>query len=146
MGYTTKFDGELKFIKPLTTVELAYLNQYLTSKDPDDFPDAILPEGELRYIQFELTKDFSGIKWDGSEKFYEAENAVNFLLLNMQKEYPDFGFTGQLYAQGEEVADRWLLVIENGVAVRKEVKIEGDIYECPNCGEHVVTSEARKIQ
>lgn len=146
MGYTTEFEGALKFTRQLTVPELAMLQTFM-GEDPDDHPEWIKNPGDkYSYIQYEITKDFTGIKWDGGEKFYYAVEALNLIIVNMQREFPDFGLTGELHAQGEEVRDRWILAIEDGKAVKKELKIEGAIYECPHCGEEVITSEAKQIQ
>jgi hypothetical protein len=53
----------------------------------------------------------------------------------MKKKYPDFGLTGFMGAQGEDIDDRWSLVIEKGKAVRVETPPKGKKVECPHCGE-----------
>lgn len=146
MGYSTEFEGILRFTHQLSVPQLAKLQSFF-GENPDDHTDWLKTPGDkYSYVQYELTKDFTGLKWDGGEKFYYAVEALNLILLNMRAEWPDFGLEGQLEAQGEEMRDRWLLVIENGLAVRKEIKIEGSIYECPHCHEQVITSEAKQVQ
>jgi hypothetical protein len=146
MGYTTQFDGTLRFTHELSVPQLAKLQTFF-GEDPSDHPEWLKEPGDqYSYLQYELTKDFTGLEWDGGEKFYNAVEALNLILLNMRAEWPGFGLEGELHAQGEDMRDRWVLAIENGRAVRRDVKIEGSIYECPGCGEHVITSEAKKIQ
>ncbi len=139
MGYTTEFEGTLKFITPMTGESLAYLNEILGC-DPDDKPE-FKRSAELSYIQYELTKDFTGIKWDGGEKFYHAENACNFIIENMKEKYPDFGLEGELLAQGEEVGDVWKLAIVDGKAVRLEVIMSGQKVTCPHCDEAFILED-----
>lgn len=137
MGYNTEFKGVLKFLEPLDIDQLKLLKS-MEGIDPDDAPELIQDGSRLSYIQFEVTPDFSGIQYDGNEKFYEAVNACNFLINNMKAKFPQFGLEGQLEAQGEEFDDRWILAIENGKAVRRDVVIAGQKVECPHCGEKFV--------
>ena len=139
MGYTTEFEGQLTFTKPLMAEQLAYLNTFL-GENGRDHPEWVGPNlsKEISYIQFELTKDFTGIQWDGSEKFYFAVEAVNLILVNMQAKYPDFGLYGSLTAQGEEIDDRWQLAIVDGKAIRKDVPIIGQKVTCPHCNRDFV--------
>ena len=130
MGYSTEFEGELKFTRELTSTELAAVKKMLWA-DCSDYPEWKHFKGH--YIQFEFTDDFSGIKWDGSEKFYEAVGAVNTLIAEVRKTVPDFGLTGTLYAEGEEADDRWALSIIDGQAVRVDTPPIGTKIICPHC-------------
>ncbi|MFA7333377.1 MAG: hypothetical protein WC130_03690 [Kiritimatiellia bacterium] len=131
MGYNTEFKGVLEFTCPMDADRLAYLNGML-GDNPDDMPAYKKFGLQLSYIQYELTKDFKGIQYDGNEKFYFAENACNYIIKNMQAKYPDFGLSGYLDAQGEDMEDRWRLVIVDGVAVREDMTIVG-LVKCPEC-------------
>jgi hypothetical protein len=133
MGYSTDFNGELKFTTDLTSNQLAKVKSFL-GEDCRNHPE--WNQTGLTYIDLELTKDFSGLQWDGSEKTYELVEKVNLLITEMKKEYPEFGLGGKILAQGEDNEDRWILTIENGIAVSKEIEIVGKDIECPNCGEH----------
>lgn len=135
MGYTTKFTGELRFGLELKASELAYIKE-LFEVDDVEKGDWIKPEGEQpHYIQFELTPDFGGIQWDGSEKFYNAVGAVNFIIVNARRKIPDFCLTGHLLAAGEDVDDKWSLVIENGLAKEVRTPPKGHKITCPHCDE-----------
>jgi len=120
MGYTTRFTGTLKFKNELTIQQLIKLKEYFDTdsrKHPEWGPQA------FNYIDLELAKDASGLQWDGSEKTYGMVEAVNFIITEMQKEFPDFSLTGSMLAQGEEIGDIWRLIInENGIA--EEVRVE----------------------
>lgn len=140
MGYTTEFSGELKFNQELTAKELAYLKQYL-GEDPREHKEWEF-DGDLSYIQFELNDDFTGIRWDGGEKFYYAVEAVNFLSKEMRKLKPTFAFKGQLLAQGEEIDDRWNLKMKDGVAINVPITPNGEKVRCPHCHEEFFTGDA----
>lgn len=133
MGYSTNFKGELKFSRELTASELAKVKSFL-GEDVREHPE--WKNNGLYYIDLELTDDFSGVKWDGSEKTYGMDEAVNLIIREMRKEVPDFGFTGTLSAQGERFDDRWQLVINaNGLAEKQDIVLTGKIITCPHCEE-----------
>ena len=146
MGYCTRFDGVLKFNRELTGSELAILNEILEADFRDlseEVQNAItegLSEEDMPYYYFdlEITKDFTGLQWDGAEKTYGMVGCVNAVIQWMRKQCPttkDFSLTGSLHAQGEEVGDVWDLVMQDGVAKRVEYVPPGEKIECPHCGE-----------
>jgi hypothetical protein len=117
MGYSTNFKGELKFTTQLDAEHIAKVKSFL-GEDYREHPE--WGNTDLTYIDLEFTENFSGLKWDGSEKTYQLADKINLLIDNIKKEYSDFGLTGTLYAQGEEASDKWCLVMENGVAVERK--------------------------
>ena len=133
MGYSTEFSGNLFFKKELRASELAELNKFL-GEDCREHPE--WGNTGLSYIDLELTKDFSGLKWNGSEKTYDLVDKVNLIIEEMQKVYPDFGLTGELLAKGEEVDDVWRLVMENNEAHERKIDFSHKRkVTCPHCEE-----------
>lgn len=131
MGYTTRFDGELKFTNEPTAKQLAKLNS-MFGEDCRDHPE--WGRLDLYYVDLELTDDFTGVRHSGAEKTYDFEQLVNVVIKVMREEFPDFGLTGTLMAQGEDVDDRWQLVIgDDGLAKRVKIQIVGTKIECPRC-------------
>lgn len=126
MGYTTQFSGTLKFTKPLTAEEELFLSTICNDEmmHTDDLPNCIKPKNYRGYIQLVISQDKSGIEWDGNEKFYDAVDAVNTVIMTMQEKFPDFGLKGGLIAQGEEVGDVWKLLIKDGKATKEEIAID----------------------
>jgi hypothetical protein len=55
-----------------------------------------------------------------------------------QQKYPEFGLTGKLLAQGEDIEDRWQLYIENGEVKTRELAQSGKEIECPHCHQKFV--------
>lgn len=131
MGYTTTFTGSLKFTSEPTAKQLAKLDSML-GEDCRRHPEWETARG-LYHVDLEITDDYMGIQWNGAEKTYDLDAIVNVILHEMRKEFPDFGLTGYLMAQGEDVDDRWQLVIEDGIAKRVKVQIVGTKVQCPNC-------------
>jgi hypothetical protein len=141
MGYTTTFKGELKFTKELTASQLSKIKSYL-GEDCRKHPE--WGTNGLTYIDLQLLDDFSGIRWDGSEKTYDLVDKVNLVIQLMKKEYPEFGLTGALMAQGEDIEDRWVLFMEDGEAVERETIIEGELVTCPDCGHRFILEKPTK--
>jgi len=133
MGYNTEFKGVLTFTCEMTAPMLAKLNGYF-GEDPSKHPEWTV-DRKTGYIDLELTKDFSGIQWDsGTEKTYFLEKSVDIIIQQMRAQWPEFGLTGVLQAQGEDSDDRWELYIgDDGLAHKRMVKIPGVKVTCPEC-------------
>jgi hypothetical protein len=136
MGYSTEFSGELKFTKELTAGQLVKLGTFF-GEDCRNHPE--WNSENLTWMDLKLTKDATGIVWDGSEKTYDLTEKVNLILSEMRKDYPDFGLSGKMLCQGEDINDRWILMIENGIAVCKEIdSLLEQKVTCPHCNEQFV--------
>lgn len=109
MGYTTKFTGTLRFPENMTIDCLQQVSGLMGCEAPDD-------TSGWRYMQFRINKSLTGIEWDGSEKFYGAVEAVNWLTQKIREQYHDFRLAGELLAQGEYQDDIWKLAVVDGVA------------------------------
>lgn len=146
MGYTTEFDGVLKFKTELTTSELRALNSYLGEdvREHKDWTEGIDDAEYMSYVDLKVTDDFTGIKWDGSEKTYGMVSLVNMICKEMKKIKPDFELIGELQAQGEEASDRWILRMVDGVATEVKLIPTGELIECPHCGEEFRTGEYKE--
>lgn len=133
MGYTTKFTGELKFTSEISSRCLAKVQSFFG----EDCRDHKEWKAEGSYIDLEFNKDFSGIQWDDeTEKNNGMVSHVNLIINETKKEFPDFGLTGHLIAQGESFDDRWKLEIVDGVAVKKEIVMAVYKIKCPHCEEY----------
>lgn len=118
MGYSTDFEGELKFTKELNAPAIARLSEIL-GEDAREHSE--WEHTELSYIDLEFNGDSSGLQWNGAEKTYDLPEKVNLIIKLMREEFPDFGLSGHLDAFGEERGDVWKLIIgDDGFASRKE--------------------------
>lgn len=115
MGYNTDLKGEMKFSREITEDEQKYIAAMFQE---DEFDDYITREKKPHYIQFGFNHDFTGLVWDGSEKFYEIKEAMEFILDNVAGKLPDMKITGGFVCQGEDISDRYTLIID-GENVRK---------------------------
>ena len=132
MGYSTQFEGELKFTTELTATQLGKVNSFF-GEDCRDHPEWVGAEG-LYGVDLELLKDFSGLRWNGAEKTCGLVQVINMIVMNMREQWPNFGLKGKMLAQGDEVGDLWELVIgDDGLAYKRKVAINGSIIECPHC-------------
>jgi hypothetical protein len=132
VGYSTEFKGELRFVSEPTAKQLAHL-QSMFGEDCRDHPE--WDASGLYYVDLELNDDFTGIRWNGAEKTYGLERIINVVLAEMRKQWPDFGLSGTLMAQGEDMEDRWALHIgEDGLAHKQAIAVVGQRVQCPHCG------------
>ena len=140
MGYSTDFDGVLYFTTDLQASRLLQLKSML---EVDNWQQRLeWKDTNVRYIDLELTGDFTGLQWNGAEKTYYMVETVNLIITEMRKTTPDFGLKGKLYAQGEEFDDRWVLEIgEDGWAKRTDIIISGKTVTCPHCNSEFVLEE-----
>jgi hypothetical protein len=133
MGYNTDFEGTLEFTATPTPGMLAKL-QTILGEDCREHPEWGAPE--LTWINLEINEEGTGLEWNGQETTYEMDGLVNVVIREMRKTYPDFGLTGTLRAQGEDIGDLWEVVIgEDGFAHRRETLLvtTGTTVECPHC-------------
>lgn len=139
MGYTTRFEGVLTFAHELTVPQVAALTA-MFEEDCREHPEWGAPG--LSYLDMEFNEDFTGIRHNGAEKTYEFDKLVNVVINVMRKTWPEFGLAGQLLAQGEETRDRWALVIaQDGMAIKRDIKLTGKVVRCPHCEEEFQLEE-----
>lgn len=132
MGYTTTFEGELLFPADVTLRCIALVKSLCNIENPSrDWQS-------WNYMALQINADLSGIEWSGGEKWYYPCEAVNYLIDAVRKVFPEFTLTGEMQAQGEDFADRWILRMVDGRATRVDCKIDGLSVVCPECGKHFV--------
>ena len=133
MGYTTFFNGEIKFDRTLSSEEAKLFDDVLG----EDVRNTWLKKFDnskygVSYIDWQLNDDHTGILHDGSEKSYEVEDQVRIIIaavnsLGTVKDIPPIIFNGIVKASGEEPGDVWALKVENSIVSRIE-----PVYESPN--------------
>lgn len=139
MGYSTDFTGSLDFTENLPASVLAEVKKFF-SEDCRDHPEWKNSEG-LYYVDLEFTDDFSGIQWNGAEKTYDMVGVINMILINMRDKYPMFSLEGRMEAQGEDIDDRWSLVMKGGLAEKVDMPRIGEKICCPRCGQDFYLEE-----
>lgn len=138
MWYSTDFSGTLTFNENTTLPMVAMVKQFLGEdcRDHPEWSEYTDADGwYLTFIDLEINSEMTWLQWDWSEKTYDLVEKVNLILSEVRKVYPDFWLSGELLAQGEEFDDRWRLVIEDGIAVRKDIISEWATVTCPHCWE-----------
>jgi hypothetical protein len=125
MGYTTEFNGDLKFTCKMTPEMFEHLN-IICGEDVRDHKDWKVPQDSygpaFYHIDIETNRDNSGIQWNGTEKSYSMEKQVEFTMEWMKEKYSDFGLVGVMEAQGEEVGDHWFLVADYDRVLKVEAE------------------------
>lgn len=133
MGYNTEYVGILKFGRELTASELAILKSYFGEdcRDHKEWGEEI----ENYYVNLEFTDDYSGLQWDGMEKTYNMPEIIEFIIKMAKKSIPDFELTGYFNCQGEDIDDRYRIVMEKNIPkVIKDPPV-GEKITCPHCEE-----------
>jgi hypothetical protein len=169
MGYTTYFEGGVSITPALNSHEIAYLRKFAKtrrmSRDRGPyFADGSgfcgqSPEADIRdynspppgqpnlWCGWVPTDDGSAIEWDGSEKFYDSEDWMAYLIDTFLKpgatvaselatpvpgrhypeEFAHFTFdhtaNGTIDAMGEDTEDRWRLVVTANVVTTQHARI-----------------------
>lgn len=118
MGYDTKFKGILRFTSELTDNQLFKLKTYL-GEDCRNHPE--WNTINLTYIDLKLSNDNSGLEWNGYQKTYDLDYKIDFVISEMKQSYRDFGLTGELLAQGENIDDRYILKIVDDKIVKERI-------------------------
>jgi len=123
MGYETKFTGEMLFTSNATSEVLAKLSSILGEdvREHLDWEDV----HDLIFIDLMLNDKYTGIEWvAGTEKCYDMVGQLNLIIDLMNKDFPEFGLSGEMLAQGEEVADRYYIRCDDGPAYKD---LEGSV-------------------
>ena len=154
MGYTTEFKGQIKIEPSLNAQEIDFLRKFSGTRrmnrkngpyfvngtefagqgrDTDIIDYNEPPEGQPSlWCQWVPTKDGQYIEWDGGEKFYHADDWMEYIIQHfigakpLAKEHLPFlqghSCNGKIKAQGEDMDDRWLLNVEDNKVVVKRLK------------------------
>lgn len=144
MGYTTDFEGVIELDKPLTEEDNDFLmkfsgcrrmvrnicehqygieGEWFVNDESTGVKDYNKPPKTQPglWCQWKPTDDGKGIEWDGGEKFYESETWMKYLIEGFLKP-KGYKCNGEILAQGEEIHDRWRLIVKNN---KVYVKAEG---------------------
>jgi hypothetical protein len=140
MGYTTKFDGEIRFNRELVASEIVLLKE-IFEFDPRGGDYVKDSPYEFYYIDLELNETLDGIAWNGAGKSYGMVEQVQYVVDRMIEKAPDLVFNGEFLAQGEEHDDRWKLIVTDNKVSEVKIVLKGKRVECPHCGEEFTLEE-----
>lgn len=149
MGYDTEFEGALRVEPPLDAEEVAFLRRfarsrrmkrkggpYINSSDERDVLDFNTPpEGQPGlWCDWEPSDDGSTIEWNHAEKSYDSTEWIKYLIEHFLKPGAlaigqvaaikgGHVVNGEVVAQGEDMRDRWrIVVVANKVYVRRSTR------------------------
>jgi hypothetical protein len=135
MGYTTEFDGVIELDKPLTEGDKEFIQKFSNCRRMArkmceykygiegewfcDNEELLVADHNKQpstqpglWCQWTPTGDGKGIEWDGGEKFYEADRWMKYLIDGFLKP-KGYKCNGTIQAQGEDMHDRWKLIVKN---------------------------------
>ena len=130
MGYSTDFSGVLKFKDGTmeTDKEHNLLEEILGADARERRDWKKFGSGILTHIDLCLSRDRSGIMWDGSEKTYDLPQKVSLLIRIMRSEFPNFGLFGTMNAKGERNDDEWSFSVEDDKVTIEESIAKNERY------------------
>ncbi len=118
MGYTTEFEGSFRLSAEPPVKVIVALH---AAAEDQEYPEGPTP-WPSGYCQWELTRDCMGIKWDGSEKFYDYVEYLQAILDNILK--PNgLTLTGEVKYRGEDNEDYGVLRIEDGEVIQEDIGV-----------------------
>ncbi|HUW00752.1 MAG TPA: hypothetical protein VMW08_00230 [Acidimicrobiales bacterium] len=116
MGYTTTFEGEIKIEPPLTDRQAERLNAAAEAARDD----GVQPTRYATNCDWRVYDHGSAIRWDESEKFYDAAAWMVWMISQL----PDTRTAnGAIAAEGEEPGDQWRLRVVDGKVFVDEGKV-----------------------
>jgi hypothetical protein len=124
MGYTTNFDGGLKFNRVLNVTEFNHLKDFSEERhDESDYPGI--------WCQWVSNDEGTELVWDGGEKFYEYVEWLEWLIDNYF-ESQSLVLNGTIRWQGEDISDVGRIDVKDNHVTTTVLDATG-VIECPNC-------------
>ena len=102
--------GKLYFTTDMTDQMFDKLNEYL-GEDCRVHND--WDSGKMTWIDLQITEDYKGLEFSYCEKSYDMRNKIQFVINEMRKYCEDFGLKGIMLAQGEDMMDRYNIIVNN---------------------------------
>ncbi len=121
MGYTTEYSGELDIEPPLPAETVAAINEFCTTRHDPGYTE----EQPSIWCDWEVQPDGASIGWNGTEKSYMMDKWLPILIRDFIEPTGSV-VNGAMEAQGEDMGDRWTLVVTDNVVTRKEAGYEAD--------------------
>jgi hypothetical protein len=112
MGYTTKFDGWLRFNKTPSADALEQWREAINTSTHDRRIKG-MPSSYCQWEFFKKATSECFLKWDGEEKFYDYINWLDWLLKNIFLPN-ELSLSGTTLWQGEDVGDVGLITVIDG--------------------------------
>lgn len=118
MGYTTTFSNRINLSRSLTGSEAQTLKNFSDERHGGNV-GGYTTRVPGYWCDWVPTDDLEGIEWSGMEKFYDADEWMQYIL---DEFITPWGIVanGVIDAQGEDASDVWRLkVINNKVVVQQ---------------------------
>jgi len=146
MGYQTEFQGEIAIEPPLSAEEIGFLQKFSSTRrmdrekgpysvdgsglcgqgnDPDIRNYDKPPEGQPGlWCQWESNENGTAIEWNGAEKFYDADEWMEYIMIHFIGQNPKakdvlpflqgHACNGEILATGESGDDNWKIRVIDG--------------------------------
>lgn len=123
MGYSTDFDGSVTISPPLTEEQANQIQNFSQQRQGG----AMNPYPGMPGIWCDWTVNDEGssLFWNGSEKFYNYIEWLNYLIDNFFRPW-GCSLNGNIYWQGEEVGDVGKIKVINSFVFVERFKIDDE--------------------
>lgn len=119
MGYTTNFDGQFEFNRQLNKKEKEAMELLYETRHEDGYKSK--PSIWLQWV-VESYQDTDYLVWDGSEKFYNYIEWLEYLIQYFFKPNK-LSISGMVRWRGEEFDDMGTIIIEdNEIEIREFIQ------------------------
>ena len=115
MGYTTNFEGSFEFSRELTEKEMDTINEFSEERHGELKPYSGMPGFWCDWS----TPDGKILSWNGSEKFYNYTEWLQYLIDNFFESW-NIKLNGKVFWSGERVTDVGTIEVENNI-IKKHV-------------------------
>ncbi len=126
MGYTTKFDGIITTVPKMDWTMRAAIREYCANADVGKVGKNADLDGTC---DWKGSDDFTGLVHNGMEKSYDQDQWLQALINDLLAP-AGFVCNGIVDAQGEDVSDRWRIIVRDNV-------VERDDFTGPSYAEQV---------
>ncbi len=115
MGYTTYFSGSFEATPALNADQVKELQDFSSDRhSASDFPGY--------WCDWTSTDDGTAIKWNESEKFYDYEEWIKYLITNVLNPW-GIKLNGEVTWDGEDSGDHGKICISNSIVTTKHGRI-----------------------
>ena len=120
MGYNTEFIGSLHFNKPLSLKEKEHFDTF--KNDMNNKNSSKYTKEDICFFEFDISNDNSYIYWDNTEKPYDISAKLKLFIKFMLENNSDFELNGELLAQGENIEDRYKIIVNKNTITEEFVE------------------------
>tara|TARA_R110000850_G_scaffold272752_3_gene408250 strand:+ start:3006 stop:3551 length:546 start_codon:yes stop_codon:yes gene_type:complete len=135
MGHSTNYTGKIR-ITNLDLDKVRQLKTFLGADKRNLLRDGVITEAQMDLLEYscffdmELDQDLTALQWNGSEKSNGLDLWLNIVGCALDLDYQE---GDSLLCQGEDVEDRYVIIIEAGAVIVRNGAAEScgtEVFVC----------------